>query len=98
MQFLSLKVTNKLKYINLKCIFFFIVSFIFLIFFWYYLSCFCAIYKNTQIYLIKTTLISYIISFIYPFIIYLLPSTIRICALKEPGEFFYKFSRFTKLF
>ena len=45
---------------------FFILIFLFLIAFWYYLSCFGVIYKNTQIYLLKNTIISFILSLIYP--------------------------------
>ena len=95
---LNIKVTIELKYINLKFIFFFIYSFIFLLFFWYYLSCFCAVYKNTQIYLIETTLISYIISLIYPFIIYLFPGIFRISAFNNPGKCLYKISQVFQLF
>ena len=87
-----------IRNIFLKFIFFFVFSFIFLIFFWYYLSCFCAVYKNTQIYLIQTTLISYIISLIYPFIIYLLLAILRKCAFNNPGKWLYKISQIVQLF
>ena len=52
--------------LKIKFISYFILRFIFLLFFWYYLSVFSAIYKNTQIYLIKDTIISFCISLIYP--------------------------------
>ena len=87
-----------LKYINIKLKLFFVICLILLIFFWYYLSCFCAVFKNTQLYLIKTTLISYVISFIYPFIIYLLPSFFRIFSFKQPGECLYKISQYILIF
>ena len=48
--------------INIKFILFFILSIICLSFFWYFISCFCGIYKNTQTILIKDTVISYILS------------------------------------
>ena len=73
------KTSIELKYIIIKFRTFFAFCFIFLILFWYHLSSFCAVYKNTQLFLIKTALISYLISFIYPFIIYLLPGFFRIC-------------------
>ena len=44
---------------------------------------FCAIYKNTQIYLIKDTLISFVLSLLYPFGIYLIPGIFRIPALSD---------------
>ena len=55
---------NKL---HIKFILYFIISSILLFLFWYYLSMFCAIYRNTQYHLIKDTLISFSLSLIYPF-------------------------------
>ena len=74
---------------------FFILSIIFLILFWYYLSSFCAVYKNSQIYLIENTLICFGISFLFPFIYYLIPIILRICSLKKRNksmEFIYRIS------
>ena len=42
-----------LKCLIIKYIIFFSLSILLFIFFWYYLSCFCSVYSNTQIYLIK---------------------------------------------
>ena len=55
-----------------------------MIFFWYFISCFCAVYKNTQIILIVDSLISFALSMIYPFGLNLLPGFFRIPALKAP--------------
>ena len=44
---------------------------------------FCAIYVNTQIHLIKDTLIGFIFSSIIPFIINLLPGICRIPSLSN---------------
>ena len=87
------KVLIVLKCIIIKFICFFVFSIFFLILFWYYLSSFCAVYKNTQKILIKNTLISYFISLIYPFIFWILPGIFRIPALKGAGECFYKISQ-----
>ena len=84
-----------------KIYFFFILSFIFLIFFWYYLSCFCAVYRNTQIYLIEDTLISFATSLLYPFAIVSLPGLFRIPSLNDPNqnkEYLYNFSKIIQLF
>ena len=89
-----------LKCLNIKFILFYILSLLFLIFFWFYLSCFCAVYKNTQLYLIKDTLISYGLSLLYPFLINLLPGIFRIPSLKankKDKEFLYKISRFLQI-
>ena len=81
-----------------KFILFFIISFIFLLFFWYYLSIFCAVYENTQIHLIKDTLISFGLSMIYPFGIYLIPGIFRIPSLKtNTRETLYKLSKIIQL-
>ena len=58
-----------LKY-KIKFLLFFIFLILFHLVFWYYLSSFCAIYKNTQRPLLENTVISILISlFIYPYII-----------------------------
>ena len=71
------------KCLSMKFLLFFIISTIFLIFFWYFISCFCAVYTNTQMVLIKDTLVSFAISMIYPIGINLLPGLFRIPALRS---------------
>ena len=74
------------KCIKLKLVIFFILSFILMIFFWYFIVCFCAVYKNTQMILIKDTLISFALSMAYPFGLNLLPGMFRIPALRAPKK------------
>ena len=74
------------KMIKIKFIIYFIISTIISLFCWYYLSMFCAIYRNTQIYLIKDTLISYSLSLCYPLLINLLPVFFRIPALFQKSK------------
>ncbi len=72
-----------------------ILSFLLMIFFWYFISCFCAVYKNTQMILIKDTLLSFALSMVYPFGLNLLPGMFRIPALrahKKDKKCLYKFS------
>ena len=77
----NLKV-EKLKIIlKIKFILFFVFTFLFLSIFSFYIICFCGIYENTQIHLIKDTVISLGISLIYPVGIYLIPGIFRISAL-----------------
>ena len=71
------------KKLFVKFLFYFILSFILIFFIWYYLSVFGAIYKNTQIHLIKDTLISFGLSLLYPFGIYLLPVIFRIASFSK---------------
>ena len=105
---LDLKSTNKnieveskniKSKIKIKFILFFIFSLILLIFFWIYLSCFCIVYPNTQIYLLKDTLISLGTSLLTPFVINLFPGMFRIPALKaKDKECLYNFSKIIQIF
>ena len=82
----------------IKFTIFFELSLIILIFFWYYLSCFCAVYKNTQLFLIKDTIICFILALLYPLFINLLPGIFRIPSLANRNRrIMYKFSRLVEL-
>ena len=81
--------------LDIKFIIYFIISFVFLLIFGYYLSMFCAIYRNTQYHLIKDTLISFGLSLIYPFGVYLIPGIFRIPSLgnsKNKRKYLYNLS------
>ena len=85
---------------KLKIIFilYFVLSFILLLFFWYYISMFGAVYKNTQYHLLKDTLLSFGLSLLYPFGIFLLPGLFRIPALSNgKRECLYKFSKILQI-
>ena len=89
---------NKLR---IKFIFYFTLSFVFLLFFWYYVSMFGAIYNNTQYHLLKDTLISFCLTLIYPFVINLIPGLFRIPSLSSSGkkrQYLYKFSKIMQIF
>ena len=84
----------------IKYILFFIISFVFLLVFWYYLSSFCAVYKNTQIYLVINTSLSYIINILYICIFNIFPTIFRKISLKENNPtniIFYKVSKIMQL-
>ena len=83
-----------------KFILYFIFGFIFLLFFWYYLSMFGAVYINTQFHLLIDTLESFGYSLLYPFGFCLLPGLFRIPALSDPKkkrEYLYKFSKILQM-
>ena len=80
-----------------KFIAFFSINFILLIIFWYYLSCFCAVYKNTQLYLLKDTLITFATSLLYPFALNLIPAILRIPAIKSKKKCLYIVSNYAAL-
>ena len=95
---INLKAKEALGILKIKFALFFIVNFVLLTLFWFYLACFCAVYKNTQIHLIKDTLISFGTSKIYPFGIYLIPGIFRIISLKQKNkECIYNFSKILEM-
>ena len=67
-------------------------------FYWYLISCFCTVYRNTQIAFIKDSLLSFILDNLIPFIIYLLPSLFRIVALKNDIKCMYQLSNIIPFF
>ena len=108
---LELKKEDKVKVIQeksnliricmkIKFILFFILSVLLMIFFWYFISCFCGVYINTQKILINDTLISFGLSMLYPFGLNLLPGLSRIPALKakkQDNECLYRTSNIIAL-
>ena len=71
------------KCIFIKYICFYVLSLGFIIFFWYYLSSFCAVYQNSQLFLFINTIISCGISFLYPLFINIFPGIFRIISLER---------------
>ena len=88
----SIKISN---YVKCKFILFFITIFLLLFFFWIYVGLFCAVFKNTQIYLIKKTSISYSFYLLYPFVFSFFPGIFRMVSLKSQNKsWMYKISNF----
>ena len=71
------------KCINIKIRFFFGFTALLFIFYWYLITCFCAVYQNTQIAFIKDSFLSLLLGNLIPFGIYLFSSLLRIIALKS---------------
>jgi hypothetical protein len=97
----SAKIENKIKDTNSllikKFVIYFISGFLSLIFFIYYIACFCAVYENTQIHLIKDTLISWGLGFVYPLFIFLIPGIFRIYSLRKKSRCIYQLSKILQL-
>ena len=92
---IKVKAKDKEKCIKQKFIAFFILSLFLMSFYWYYISCFCAVYENTQIIFIKNIFISFGLSMIYPLVLCLIPGIFRIWALrasKKDKQGLYKIS------
>ena len=97
----SKQMTKKAKKIlNIKLIIFIALSVILMLFFWYFISCFCSVYKNTQVALIEDTLLSFFLSMLYPFALNLIPGLFRIPALssnKKNKKCLYQLSKLLQL-
>ena len=90
------KSKNILRCVLIKFFFYFLFSLFVLLFCWYFISCFCAVYSNTQIILISDSFISFGLSMLYPFGLNLLPGFFRIPALRAKNkdkECLYKISK-----
>ena len=77
------KIREITRIIKIKLFIFFLFTFILFFVYWYIITVFCAVYRNTQIIFIKDSLISFSISMAYPFVIYFITSIFRICALRS---------------
>ena len=79
----------------MKIYFFFMFTGFMFFFYWYIITCFCAVYENTQIAFIKDSFLSFGLGLLYPFVLYLFPSGLRIVSLnflKGKLSFIYKLS------
>jgi hypothetical protein len=88
------------KCLKIKLFLYFFFGLLLMLFFWYFISAFCAVYQNTQTVLLKSTLLSFLFSMIYPFGYVLLPGILRIPALRaknQDQEFIYDFSKILAL-
>ena len=98
----NFSIKKEFKCINIKLILFFIFTFIFIVFYWYVVSAFCSVYKNTQITFFKDWICSLILGILLPFAIYIIPSALRICSIKNNNCkyscFIYKLSEFIPIF
>ena len=84
-----------LHIIKIRMTLFFIIALLILIFFLYYISCFCGIYINAQRHLIKDSLYSLLSSFLISFAYNTIPASFRILALsvaKPKRECLYNLS------
>ena len=81
------------KCIQIKTIIFFIFAAILFIFFWYYITAFSAVFKNVQRQLIKDSIITFIESMLYPFILNLIPALLRKYALSLKNKCLFKTSK-----
>ena len=82
----SKEALSVIKCIKIKIIAYLISTFFMFLFFWYASSAFCAVYPNTQEIFIIDSLTSFIMGLLYPFILYLIPTALRILSLKAKNQ------------
>ena len=87
-----------IKKLKIKFLLYFVLSYILLLFFWYYISMFDAVYRNTQYLLLEDTSMGFGLSLITTFVIYLIPGIFRIPALADSQENRRCLYNFSKLF
>ena len=74
------------KMIKIKLIIFFAVTIVLMLFFWYFITCFCGIFTNTQVNWIIDSCITFGFCMVYPFILNLIPGAFRIPALRARNK------------
>ena len=80
------KIFKILKDARHKLIAFFVVAFVILLFYWYFISAFCAVYPATQkIYILDCT-ISFLVFSAIPFILYAITTIFRVISLKDNNK------------
>ena len=87
-----------IKTLKLKFLLFFIFSFLILVLFWYYLICFCVVYKNTQYHLINDSLIGFGTGLLIPLGTKIIPIIFRFYGLKRKNQYFYIISKILQIF
>ena len=84
---ISIEKSQKIqRCLKIRFIIFLVLSSILMLFFWYFITCFSAVYENTQTILIKDTLVSFALSMIYTFGLNLFPGFFRISALRASNK------------
>ena len=96
------KIIQILNCLNKKLIVFFVFTYLLFLFYWYFISAFCAVYQNTQIIFIRDSLTSFITSMIDPFLIYAGTTILRVISLvkccKKKLRCVYGISQFLPIF
>ena len=96
------EVYNIIQCIKYKIIGYYIFTFLVFLFYWYLNSAFCAVYENTQSIFIADSFLCLLFAFIYPLILYLLPTGLRkisfIFSKTKVLKIVYRISQFIPIF
>ncbi len=83
---------------KIKIIGFFVFISVFFCFYWYLISCFCAVYENTQIIFIKDSISCFMSGLLYPFALYLFSAALRMIAIKDEKKRYKCIYNFSDIF
>jgi hypothetical protein len=86
------------KIAKIKLIVLYIISGILLVLFWYYISAFCAVFKNSQGHYFTNVLVSFIICNLWPCVISFIPAFLRKKALDKNSKTMYTISQIISYF
>ena len=81
------KINKALKKTKIKLVIYFVITFILFLFYWYFITSFCAVYNITQIIFIKDFITSFCLGLLYPFPIQLCFTLIRKISIKKNTKF-----------
>ena len=84
--------------LNIRAIIFFIISIGIIGVCWYYVSAFCAVFKNSQGHYLINTLISFIVCNLWPLVTSGITVGLRRLSLSKQSPCLYKFSQVASLF
>ena len=84
------KIKGKIK---IKTYILFGVSIALILFFWYYVSAFCAVFKNSQVHYLINVIGAFIVCNIWPFVTSFIPLILRNIALSKESPCLYKASQ-----
>ena len=86
------------KIIKIKLIILYAISGILIMLFWYYVSAFCAVFKNSQGHYFTNVLVAFIVCNIWPCVISLIPAFLRTKALENKSKKMYIISQIVAYF
>ena len=90
-----------IKCVKIKLISYYIFIFLFFIVYWYIITVFCGVYRNTQIIFIKDSVLSFSICLIYPLFFYFVSSCLRYVSLhnkRKKCKYLFRLSYIIPLF
>ena len=84
--------------LNIRAIIFYTVSTLIVGVCWYYVSAFCAVFKNSQGHYFINTLVAFIVCNLWPFVTSGITTGLRKLSLNKESAGLYKFSQIVSLF